>query len=159
MTISRTWSDEAVIDGESGEYWKRIPSIISKQMPLKDVVTFSRRINYISSMWSTLPPPKYPGNWGLQMPEVKRHLEKHRSVIKKVKLFIFQAWKKRSQHISITDNVKVKEYPVDGKMKKYSVKKKDRKYAYGGDEDCHITSVVTAAHRRKLSRKNTVNLT
>jgi hypothetical protein len=158
MTISRTWSDEAVIDGESGEYWKRTPSIISKQNSLKDVVTFSRRINYISSMWSTLP-PKYPGNWGLQMPEVERHLEKHRSVIKKVKLFIFQAWKKRSQHISITDNVKVKEYPVDGKMKKYSVKKKDRKYAYGGDEDCHITSVVTAAHRRKLSRKNTVNLT
>ena len=163
MTISRTWSEEALINGESGGYWDRYPSIISKKITLKDVLTFSRRIKLVDSMWSTLPTPEYPGNWSLQMPEVKRHLAKHRSLMKKVKLLIFEAWRKKSQHISIKRELKIKEYAVKGKMKnfhgkKYPKEKKIRKYAYGGDEDCYIISVVTAEHRRKLSRKNLVDL-
>lgn len=160
MTISRTWSDESVIDGENGEYWRRPPSIISKKISLKDVIIFSQRIKYISSMWSTLPTPLYPGNWGLQMDEVERHLSKHRILIKKVKGLIFEVWRKKSKHISVGDKIKQKEYVVKGQMRRWKKSsKKSRKYAYGGDENCYITSVVTAEQRRKSERDNPLDLT
>ena len=122
MTISRTWSDESVIDGENGDYWKRPPSIISKKITLKDAFIFSR----------------YPGNWSLQMDSSVGHISKHKYLMRKVKLLIFEAWRKKSQHISIGGEIKLKEYVVQGKMKPLRKKKKSRKYANGGNEDCSI---------------------
>ena len=110
MEICSQYSTETLFDGQNGIYWKRGKSIIKKKYRIKKIMIFSRRVKRLSI---------------LDNPETKREINRKKMLSKNIKKSIFEAWKKKSNHITF-DGKNVKEYSVEKITKQYKKKSNNK---------------------------------